>query len=391
MARILKFDTMMIRKGSNSIITSTSNVRNAIDSVNRARNNEHWGCPEKSRITSNLETTRDLMKEFNKRTEKFAAACSTAADAFDYAEKKFIETQKNIVDRYRAPSAKKITIISAAINALVGIIAKVWGFFKIKPENTEPVVGKNPFSDILCPVDETAGQKIDSIDRIEAFDPSMATKAELNEFRALILGLSDGSDMFEGKLDAIYVRLEYLTKQSYKLDDRGGLEISDEVNKGDFFIVPNAFNSAYYYKQTSNKNCAATAEMIAYDIYHNFPLKKINQNNDGGALWYDSTRYTGPSSDDKYECNTEVTWEQQLAYAYENIGKGIPTITRIKGTPGNLHSVVAIGISPFAKPDKLTIKDFIFVDPADGVAKQLTPDRIPNEKPVSANELRIPK
>jgi hypothetical protein len=134
-------------------------------------------------------------------------------------------------------------------------------------------------------------------------------------------------------------------------------------------VVPN-LNPDYYYNQNNysiindhsavsggtNIACPATAEAIAYSIYHN---ERVTPNdydswNSNGATWANSN----PVGFDGMN---------QLRIAYDNITQGRPVLLRVeteKGKDG--HSVVAVGIIPGADPNNLTASDILIIDPWGG-------------------------
>jgi len=144
MAQSIKFDASVIRAGSKTISSAAAQVSSAVTSVNKAKNNKRWECYEKNQIAANLEITRELMKKLNKRVESFASACTKTANAFEDAEKKFIDTQKNIAKQYKASSAGAIKIFGKALELLNSLMLKLWSMIA-KNTPARMIIAANPF------------------------------------------------------------------------------------------------------------------------------------------------------------------------------------------------------------------------------------------------------
>lgn len=129
-----------------------------------------------------------------------------------------------------------------------------------------------------------------------------------------------------------------------------------------YSTVPN-LNEDYFYNQNnygkfeksdgSNVGCTATAEAIAYSIYHdeNVTPDQVGWSSKG-ATWTHSQIIDGS----KY-----MNASQRYAVMYENLSNGTPVLVRLPG-----HHVTAVGIRDGADISNLGPADFLIINPYTG-------------------------
>ena len=131
------------------------------------------------------------------------------------------------------------------------------------------------------------------------------------------------------------------------------------------FSVVTGFSPAYLYRQydynkfigSNGKNggCTATAEAMAYSMYHQQAKTPDTMGwGAGGAQWNHSKVLLSK--------NTYTTKEAYRAM-YNSVSAGKPVIFRVTG-----HELVAIGIRDGADPNNLTPADILVADPAQNKA-----------------------
>lgn len=145
------------------------------------------------------------------------------------------------------------------------------------------------------------------------------------------------------------------------------------LNGTKFNVVPNlksqyCFNqknySRFVNKSGSNRGCTATAMCIAYSIYHNKVLSPNSVKwSSSGTSWEYCKRYT--SSGKTYSGNT-YTQSQALKAMYDCIAKeNKPMVIGVNGFSSD-HVVTVVGIRQGANRNKLSLADFLIVDPWGG-------------------------
>lgn len=126
--------------------------------------------------------------------------------------------------------------------------------------------------------------------------------------------------------------------------------------------IPNV-KQEYFYNQNDyskftksngkNVGCTATAEAIAYSIYHNESVTPDQMGwSSGGATWNHSDRIEG---------SNYMNASQRYSVMFENLTNGKPVLVRVPG-----HHVTAVGIREGANVDNLGPADFLIVDPYTG-------------------------
>lgn len=145
----------------------------------------------------------------------------------------------------------------------------------------------------------------------------------------------------------------------------------------------------YSAKGFASKGCYSTADAIMQSIADQ---KKYNPT----STWDTKQQLSSGLRTKKISGSKSYTEAQMLSETYKQLQKGNPVMLRVETSTGaSGHSVVAVGIRNGANPNKLTDKDILIVDPADGKIKTLA-DRykaVGNSalKVNSGYSMRIPK
>lgn len=129
----------------------------------------------------------------------------------------------------------------------------------------------------------------------------------------------------------------------------------------------NQNNYSRFWSNTYNDNvgCTATAEAIAYSIYHN---EEVDPNQMGwgsnGAKWNHSKTIDGTTN-----CSAAETYKA----IYDNVKNGTPVMFRVKNAAKQNygHHMTAVGIRDGADPNNLGPADILVVDPEKGKIESL--------------------
>lgn len=122
-----------------------------------------------------------------------------------------------------------------------------------------------------------------------------------------------------------------------------------------------------FWSNTYNDNvgCTATAEAIAYSIFHN---EEVSPNEMGwgsnGAKWNHSKIIEGTK-----DCSAAETYKT----IYDNVKNGTPVMFRVRNAEKRNygHHLTAVGIRDGADPDNLGPTDILVVDPEKGKIESL--------------------
>lgn len=123
-----------------------------------------------------------------------------------------------------------------------------------------------------------------------------------------------------------------------------------------------------FWSDTYNDNvgCTATAEAIAYSIYHN---EEVDPNQMGwgsnGAKWKHSKIIEGTTN-----CSAHETYKT----IYDNVKSGTPVMFRVKNAASKNyegHHLTAVGVRDGADPNNLGPADILVVDPEKGKIESL--------------------
>lgn len=144
-------------------------------------------------------------------------------------------------------------------------------------------------------------------------------------------------------------------------------------NNSTYNTVPN-FKSEYCFNQNdysrfvnssgSNRGCTATAMCTAYSIYSN---SSLSPNDVKWSKWGTSWEYCSRYSDsNKVYWGGMYTQSEALKAAYNCvINNGMPIIVGVNGA-GCDHVVTIIGVKQNASTGRLSLSDFLIIDPNGG-------------------------
>ena len=144
-----------------------------------------------------------------------------------------------------------------------------------------------------------------------------------------------------------------VSREDAKVIEYNGTSYSTIENvKEEYFYNQNDYKK-FEKSNGSNVGCTATAEAIAYSIYHN---EKVTPDQMGwgssGAEWNHSQKIE----------NTQYMSETgRYSVIYENLSQGKPVLVRLPG-----HHVTAVGIREGANVNNLGPGDFLIINPYTG-------------------------
>ncbi len=346
MANKIKIDNNSLKQSASRI----NNITRRISSLETQLSGLYWQ-------TGNLDVWKimhsNVIYKDRKKLKKCATAITAVANDFEALERS-LESGGLLLDGLGAlGGSKRNGIIQRIYIGIKNAIDKVGAAIK---KNVDKI--KSRIADYIKN-DESIYSQVGCCQIIGATSVSSVIENHSRDSEYTV----SNEDTYSSPVAENEVSNEYGKLKDYSYGNQNyfvlqGLEQKYCYNQNDY----DRFWSNTY---NDNVGCTATAEAIAYSIFHN---EEVSPNEMGwgsnGAKWNHSKKIEGTTN-----CSAAETYKT----IYDNVKNGTPVMFRVRNAEKRNygHHLTAVGIRDGADPDNLGPTDILVVDPEKGKIESL--------------------